>query len=265
MEIRQMLVESRAKTYKGTNDRLGIAVHETANLSLGAGALAHAKLQAKGNVRDASWQWQVDDVLAVQSFPHTVRCWHAGDGRKLGGGNYAFIAIEICVNPDSDFVQAVRNAAELIRHIRSQEPTARLLRQHNAFSGKDCPNFLRDGSRGVTWSDLVGWVGNPSGVITPRPPQTPAPAPSPSEDVMSKLPTLDWRSQRTSYDAMDERVQALLKADDNYSGALDGRRGPISIAGLRAFQAEHRCGGPSGPDLWIGPKTWESLLLGRVW
>lgn len=264
MEFLEMLVASRAKAYAGTNSRLGIAIHETANLSVGADALSHAKLQLKGNVRDASWHWQVDDERAIQSFPHTVQCWHAGDGR--GPGNLTRIAIEICVNADGDFVQAAKNAAELVRRIRTQEPTAQLLDQHNAFSGKDCPNFLRDGSKGVTWVQFVGWC-----QTAPVPSPTPAPAPSPTptvpeEDVMAKLPTLDWRSQHLTFDPMDERVQALLKVDDNYSGLLDGKRGPISIAGMKAFQVEHHCGGAGGqPDLWVGDKTWESLLTGKVW
>lgn len=262
MEIRQMLVESRAKTYAGTNPTDFITIHETANRSIGAGALSHAKLQAKGNVRDASWHWQVDDALAIQSFPNSVRCWHAGDGR--GPGNLRSIAIEICVNADIDQMQAYRNAAELVRMLMAQEgvPLSNVV-QHNRWSGKNCPTLLRGGLLG--WGAFLELCASGSVPTPPAAPPTNPASPSKGTDVMSKLPNLDWRTQRTSYDAMDERVQALLKADDNYSGALDGRRGPISVAGMRSFQAEHRCGGAAGPDLLVGPKTWESLLTGRVW
>lgn len=83
---------------------------------------------------------------------------------------------------------------------------------------------------------------------------------------MSKLPALDWSTQDTRPDAMTGRVQGLLAADGRYGGRLDDRRGPLSIAGLRAFQIAHNCGGGGGrADLLIGPKSWESLLLGTVW
>lgn len=268
MEIRQQLVSSRAKTYAGVNDCVGIAFHETANKSIGAGAIAHANLQSRGNVRDASWHWQVDDKIAVQSFPHTVRCWHAGDGRTKGGGNYSYIAIEVCVNADGDVAQAWRNAAELARYIQAQVPTARTLKQHNAFSGKNCPAILRSGRLGFGWSEVVQWVNHGSGLVVPtKPPAKPVTTPATKgADIMAQLPILNWSKQSTKYDAMTERVQALLKAADCYAGALDGRRGPLSLAGLMKFQRRYNCGGGGGKaDMSIGAKTWQSLLLGKTW
>lgn len=176
VQVKQQLVVGSDKVNKGVNNRVGVAIHETANTTPGAGAQAHANLQSKGNVRQASWHYSVDDKLAVQSFAHTARCWHAGDG--AGPGNNKHVAIEICVNPDSDYVQACKNAAELVRQLQA-DGVGTDVKQHNAFSGKDCPNFMREGRDGVTWEVFLGWVANGTGT-TPPPVPTPPPAPAPS-------------------------------------------------------------------------------------
>lgn len=128
VNIREQLVTGATKIYAGTNTRKFITVHETANRSVGANAAAHANLQSRDNVRNASWHYQVDDKEAVRSFPHTARCWHAGDGK--GAGNYSSIAIEICVNADGDYSKAISNAAELVSHLMAAEgiPLANVVR-----------------------------------------------------------------------------------------------------------------------------------------
>jgi len=153
--IKKQLVTSRAKTYSGMNGRKYITIHETANTSKGANAQAHANLQSKGF--SSSWHWTVDDKEAIQSFPHTVQCWHAGDGR--GDGNLNSIGIEICVNQDGDFKKAVENAAELTKKIMAEEniPISHVV-QHNKWSGKNCPAFLRSGEKGVSWNDFMSMV-----------------------------------------------------------------------------------------------------------
>src|SRR5699024_12635458 len=104
---------SRPKMYPGVNAATYITIHETANTSAGANAQAHANLQTRGF--SASWHWQVEDKQAIQSFPHNVRCWHAGDGR--GAGNFESIGIEIEVKKEGDFAEAVVNAAILTSKI----------------------------------------------------------------------------------------------------------------------------------------------------
>ena len=152
---KQQLVSGRAATNPGTNGRKTITIHETANTGRGAGAQAHANLQSRGNSRQASWHWQVDDKEAIQSFPHTVRCWHAGAGE----GNNHSIAIEICVNSDGNFRKAVENAASLTRWIMQQENISiNNVVQHNKWSGKNCPTNLRNGSKGINWNDFIGMV-----------------------------------------------------------------------------------------------------------
>ena len=134
MEIKQQLVRGSSKVSSGINPVDFITIHETANRTRGAGAQAHANLQSKGNVRQASWHWSVDDHLAIQSFPHTTRCWHAGTTQ----GNNRSVGIEICVNPDSDIVVAYANAAEIVRRIRDEHnvPISNVV-QHHYWTGKN--------------------------------------------------------------------------------------------------------------------------------
>lgn len=257
VQTRRQIVTGSSKVNKGTNRRRYITIHETANRSVGANAAAHANLQSRGNVRNASWHWQVDDHEAVQSFEHTARCWHAGDGS--GPGNSDSIAIEVCVNADGDTVQAYRNAAELVRQIMAQEgiPLANVV-QHNRWSGKNCPMGLRTGAYGMTWATFLSLVAGAPVTPTPKP----RPTPTTGDAIMASLPVLNWSKQRTNApDAMDRRVQALLKAAGHYRGALDGYRGPLSLAALRSFQIATNTGdGKGGADMFVGPKTWRALL-----
>src|SRR5690625_3543637 len=125
IKIRQQLVKSWGRTWAGENLCLGITVHETANTNTGANAAAHANLQSNGNVRQASWHYQVDDTEIVQSYPDSVQCWHAGWGARH------HIAIEICVNRDGDYNKALANAARLIAHLRRKHGLGRsAVKQH---------------------------------------------------------------------------------------------------------------------------------------
>lgn len=141
--------------YSGTNGRKWIVIHETDNWSKGAGAATHANLQSNGNSRVAGWHYEVDDSEAVQSFPHTARVFHAGNPN----GNRNGIGIEMCVNSDNDYIQTVKNTAELVRMIMEQEniPITNVV-QHNHFSGKHCPRFLREGRKGINWNDFINLV-----------------------------------------------------------------------------------------------------------
>lgn len=150
VKIRQHLVPNKlAIVASGTNRRRYIDIHETANTSRGANANAHARLQAGGNSRSASWHYQVDDKEIVQSYLDTTRCWHAG------GSTYALdgIAIEICVNSDGDYAKALKNAQALVKHLRKKHniPATRVI-SHNFITGKNCPTkLLASGD----WDDFV--------------------------------------------------------------------------------------------------------------
>lgn len=166
MKIRQQLVSSRAKTWGEGSACSSITVHETANTSRGANAAAHANLQSRGNVRDASWHYQVDDTEVVQSFPDTVKCWHAGRAAEHS------IAIEICVNSDGDYKKALANAAALVAVLRERHGLPRsAVKQHHTWTGKNCPTKLRASGE---WSSFVAST-------DPTPPPPPSSDPNPKE------------------------------------------------------------------------------------
>ena len=149
------------KPSAGENLKKYIAVHETGNPRVGANARVHANLQSAGNITE-SWHWQTDEHEAVQSYPHEIKCWHAGDANIGGVGLNQSIAIEICVNSDGDWLKALTNTAFLIRKIMDMESIPlENVKQHFDFSGKNCPERIRSGKHGVTWDGLLYLAANP--------------------------------------------------------------------------------------------------------
>lgn len=143
----------------GVNTRQYITIHETGNAKKGADAKAHANLQVNGNSREASWHIQVDDKQAIRSFLDTSICWHAGAKAPRTSGNPLSIGIEICVNSDGDFTAAVKNAASVTAQLMRLHniPIDRVV-QHNHWSGKNCPEILRNGKKGIDWTKFKQMV-----------------------------------------------------------------------------------------------------------
>ncbi|GKV64666.1 N-acetylmuramoyl-L-alanine amidase family protein [Sporosarcina sp. NCCP-2331] len=143
----------------GKNSMQYITIHETGNTAKGADANAHANLQANGNSRQASWHITVDDKQAIRSFLDTSVCWHAGASYPQTSGNPRSIGIEICVNSDGDFTTAVKNAASVTAQLMLLHniPIGRVV-QHNHWSGKNCPENLRSGRKGITWQQFKQFV-----------------------------------------------------------------------------------------------------------
>ena len=141
-----------------TNNRPGIAMtpstgtwHETANTSAGADSRMHERWLLNGAPGAAGPQvgvhFFVDDTSGVQMIPLNEVAWHAGDG--AGPGNYSSIAVECCVNSDGDLAKAQDNVAALFGLLRARGIVGAVV-QHNHWSGKDCPHFLRAG-------EVIGW------------------------------------------------------------------------------------------------------------
>lgn len=136
-----------------------ITIHETGNFSKGANAKNHSiylKNLAIANTTYVSWHYTVDDTCAYHHIPDDEIAWHAGDGRKEGGGNMASIGIEICVNPDGDFNKSMDNAAWLTaKLLKENNLTISAVKQHHDFSGKNCPQTIRE--KGL-WNNFLTTV-----------------------------------------------------------------------------------------------------------
>ncbi|GHU76411.1 hypothetical protein FACS1894188_08890 [Clostridia bacterium] len=130
-----------------------ITIHTTGNTNPNATAKMHADYQFGGSgEREASWHYTVDKDEIWQSFEDISICWHAGDPT----GNFSSIGIEICDNDKSKFVQACDNAAHLTaKLLKKYNLPIENVKQHNYWSGKDCPKEIRAGNWGVTWSEFL--------------------------------------------------------------------------------------------------------------
>ena len=116
--------------------------------------------------RVASWHFSVDDKEAYQELKLGEVGWHAGDGSRyygqywesggvwcIGGGNNNSVGLETCVYSGVDYNMVMRNTAKLVAKLLVQyNLSTSLVRQHYDFSGKDCPQVLRQSGR---WAELL--------------------------------------------------------------------------------------------------------------
>lgn len=171
LKVTESIVPSNNTTIRSNQIRSAtnyIVIHNT--------GMAHPSATAKGldkyihsTDRQASWHFSVDDIEAFQQIPINEVGWHAGDGSTkygetwtnqsgthIGGGNRNGIGIESCVYAGVDFNMVMRNVAKL---------TSKLLyefnlgiddiKQHYDFSGKNCPQVIREANR---WDEFIKLV-----------------------------------------------------------------------------------------------------------
>jgi N-acetylmuramoyl-L-alanine amidase len=142
-------------------DKKWVVVHETGNTKKGANAKNHAtylKNLAAANTTYVSWHYTVDDECAYHHIPDDEVTWHASDGSKEGGGNYAGIGVEICVNSDGDFTKARDNAAWLVaKLLKDNNLPLSAVKQHYDFAPnkKNCPETIRN--KGL-WNSFLSEV-----------------------------------------------------------------------------------------------------------
>lgn len=189
IEIVDLLVPaSKQHKSSGVNPVDYITVHQTGNTSRGADAYAHARLQFNGNRRQASWHYSVDDGHKVyRSYSDESKCWHAGDGG--GAGNMRSIGIELCINSDGDYSETIEHGAELVAQLLKKHKLdiGRVV-QHNHWSGKNCPQFIRGNVEGISWGDFLNKVRGYLGVKPSKPSKPkPTPAKKPSKSPSGKL------------------------------------------------------------------------------
>ncbi len=75
---------------------------------------------------------------------------------STGGGNRNSIGFETCVNQGNDYAQTLRHTAKLVAELLIEHNLSvdRVL-QHNNFSGKNCPNAMRNIGYWNNFLDLV--------------------------------------------------------------------------------------------------------------
>ena len=250
------------RTYRGRNPVLYIVVHMTGNTDVGADAPAHADLQSRGNARRASWHETVDDREAIQSYPATARCWHSGKGKDRG--NMSSYAIEICVNSDGDYEQAVRNGAERVRQLRAEHgvPLSNVL-QHYDLSGKNCPDELRDGKDGIDWADfLVMSSTTEAGNVTPAP-SKPSRPPAPSHPT--NMVSVDGYWGKNFISALQRDFHSPVDGVVSKQSAYWVSRNPALTSGWEGVSIARAIGSPLMGQIqdWVGtPKRKRDRLIG---
>lgn len=124
-----------------------IIVHDTQNFSNGADALAHFKYFNSRYV-GASAHYFVDDKQIIQIIGDSNTAWAIGDnqghGRALNGAkNRNSISVEICVNKDGNYEQAVVNAIELVKNLMKKfQIPHRMVQRHYDVSRKRCAGTM---------------------------------------------------------------------------------------------------------------------------
>lgn len=228
-----------------------IAIHETANTGYKANAQAHSNLQNRGNTREASWHYQVDDKEAIQSYYDGIKCWH------VGKGNSKAIAIEICVNSDGDFNKAVENAVELTKILmkRHNIPANRVV-QHNHFTGKNCPRTLRNGSKGVNWTDFIKMIDSNKPVIAPNSSKHIS---KPSKPIENNSSLVDWMKLNNMDSSFNNRSKlAAEKGIKSYKGTSSQN---VKLLNLLSVKIKSSTISKLKVDGYFGTETIKALQL----
>lgn len=108
------------------------------------------------NGRKASWTFTVDDIEIYQETPMNWETWHAGNST----GNKNSISIEMCQWSDKEKQRKTYdNAARLVAKIMKQyKLSIDKVVQHNKWSGKNCPEYLRAKKYGYDWNWFISLV-----------------------------------------------------------------------------------------------------------
>jgi hypothetical protein len=139
-----------------------IVIHETGNAGRNANAASHNNyLHTQAGSQKKSWHYTVDDREIYYHIPDNEIAFHAGDGLTQDGGNQNGIGIEMCINPESDYEQTLKNTAKLSAMLlKTYDLPIDSLKKHEDFSGKHCPDHLLSEGR---WDEFVAMVASEMG------------------------------------------------------------------------------------------------------
>lgn len=174
----------KGKVWTGaTNTLKYITIHNTGVIGPTPAKNFHSSQRSNnlGNGRDASWHLTVDMNTIYQHNPLNWRAWHCGDKT----GNDCSIGIEICMSKDANTQKKIyENAARLtVELMKAYKIPLQNVVQHNHWSGKDCPQFLRQGKYGYNWTWFINLIKSYMSGNTP----TLSPMKKPSATVTGKV------------------------------------------------------------------------------
>ena len=132
-----------------------IVIHDTQNANKGADAEAHFKYFNGGN-RNSSADFFVDDKKVLQINDYTkYATWQVGDGKgKYGITNQNSVGVEICINSDGNYENAVENAVELVKYLmRELDISCDCVIRHYDASRKNCPASM-SGNNWAKWREF---------------------------------------------------------------------------------------------------------------
>jgi len=134
-----------------------IVIHETGNPGRNADAESHNHyLHQEADNQQKSWHYTVDSREIYYHIPDNEIAFHAGDGLSKDGGNLNGIGIEMCINPENDYEQTLKNTAKLTAMlILAYDLDIESVKTHEDFSGKHCPDILLSEDR---WGEFVDMV-----------------------------------------------------------------------------------------------------------
>lgn len=127
-----------------------ITIHDTGNTSGTATAQGHVNFLA--SLPGVSWHYTVDEKEIVQHLPDAKRGSHAGNST----GNNESIGIEMAVNFRADHYRTWQRSARLVAELLVKHNLGlNKVRQHNDWSGKDCPRTLRNAGLYPMFTELI--------------------------------------------------------------------------------------------------------------
>jgi N-acetylmuramoyl-L-alanine amidase CwlA len=134
-----------------------VVIHETGNPGRNADAASHNNyLHKEADNLQKSWHYTVDDSEIYYHIPDNEIAFHAGDGLQKDGGNLSGIGIEMCINPENDYEKTLKNTAKLTAMLlQAYDLKLEMVKKHEDFSGKHCPDILLSEDR---WDEFVRMV-----------------------------------------------------------------------------------------------------------
>lgn len=203
-----------------------ITVHNTAN---DASADAEARYH-NGNTNQISFHFAVDDKEVVQVVDTNRNAWHCGDGSGMNSGNRTSIGVEICYSKSGGdrYVKAEALAVKFIAQLlRERGWGVDRVRQHNYWSGKNCPHRIRAEGR---WDKFVESIKKELNALNGGKVTLSKPAP---------VTTKGYLEKGDKGTAVKGLQYLLNEAGANPKLVVDGSFGDSTLKAVKAFQKEN--------------------------